>query len=139
MRMVELHNLRMALLPGTFSARKQLGECFRSAAAEPIVVVEMNTLVPMVELVRNTDLACIVAEAAVGDKRSGCPSLPWKIRLICTPGLLWKKGGSDDPVIRQSAAVVRRATESVSRLLMINFGHSPQAGLTFLLTWTLRK
>lgn len=115
LRMVELHNLRMALLPGTFSTRTQLDECFRSAGAEPNVVVEMNTLMPMVELVRNTDLACIVAEAAVGDSNGLSVIALENPTPIRTPGLLWKKGGSDDPMIRQFATVVRRATEVGSR------------------------
>jgi LysR family transcriptional regulator, cyn operon transcriptional activator len=112
LRMVELHNLRMALLPKAFSTRKQLNECFRSAGAEPIVVVEMNTLMPMVELVRNTDLACIVADAAVGAREGLAVIALENPTPIRTPGLLWKKGGSDDPMLRQFAAVVRRATES---------------------------
>jgi LysR family cyn operon transcriptional activator len=112
LRMVELHNLRMALLPKTFGTRKLLDECFRSAGAEPLVVVEMNTLLPMVELVRKTDLACIVADTAVGATDDMVVIELENPTPIRTPGLLWKKGGSDDPVLRQFASVVRRALES---------------------------
>ncbi|NWA91406.1 LysR family transcriptional regulator [Pseudomonas sp. D8002] len=111
-RMIELHNLRMTLLPRHFMTRRQLDECFRSSGAEPVVAVEMNTLLPMLELARHTDLACIVAETAIGS-RSGLSVIalenPTPIR---TPGLLWKKGGTDDAAIKQFASVVRKATEA---------------------------
>ena len=44
-RMVELHRLPMALLPPSFATRQMLDECFRGCGAEPLVMVEMSTLV----------------------------------------------------------------------------------------------
>lgn len=112
MRMVELHNVRMTLLPKVFSTRQQLDECFRACGAEPLVVVEMNTIMPMIELIRQTDLAGIVGETAI-EVADGLSVValenPTPIR---TPGLLWKRGGTDDFAIQQFAAVVRRATEA---------------------------
>lgn len=112
MRMVELHNVRMALLPKVFSTRQQLDECFRACGAEPLVVAEMNTVLPMIELIRQTDLAGIVGESAT-DMVEGLSVValenPTPIR---TPGLIWKRGGPDDSAIKQFAAVVRRATEA---------------------------
>lgn len=109
-RMIELHNLRMALLPPIFSTRQQLDECFRAAGAEPVVVAQMNTIMPMIELVRQTDLAGIVGETAVGGLEGVSIVALENPTPIRTPGLLWKRGGSDDLVIKQFAAVVRRAT-----------------------------
>ncbi|MHC8286079.1 LysR substrate-binding domain-containing protein [Pseudomonas sp. XS1P51] len=111
-RMLELHNVRMTLLPKTFSTRQQLDECFRAAGAEPLIVAEMNTIMPMIELIRQTDLAGIVGEKSI--------QLPEGLSVVAlenptpirTPGLLWKRGGSDDLAIKQFAAIVRRATES---------------------------
>lgn len=109
-RMIELHNLRMALLPPIFSTRQQLDECFRATGAEPVVVAQMNTIMPMIELVRQTDLAGIVGETAVGGLEGVSIVALENPTPIRTPGLLWKRGGSDDLVIKQFAAVVRRAT-----------------------------
>jgi LysR family cyn operon transcriptional activator len=111
-RMVELHNVRMTLLPKTFNTRQQLDECFRAAGVEPLVVAEMNTIMPMLELIRNTDLAGIVGEKSI--------QLPEGLSVVAlenptpirTPGLLWKRGGSDDIAIRTFASIVRRATET---------------------------
>lgn len=111
-RMIELHNLRMALLPAMFSTRQQLDECFRAAGAEPVVVAEMNTIMPMIELVRQTDLAGIVGETALGGVEGLAIVALENPTPIRTPGLLWKRGGSDDLVIKQFAAVVRRATDA---------------------------
>jgi LysR family cyn operon transcriptional activator len=111
-RMIELHNLRMALLPTMFSTRQQLDECFRAAGAEPVVVAEMNTIMPMIELVKQTDLAGIVGETAVGGVEGLAIVALENPTPIRTPGLLWKRGGSDDLVIKQFAAVVRRATDA---------------------------
>lgn len=109
-RMIELHNIKLALLPEHFTTRQQLDECFRSVGAEPQVVVEMNTLSPMVELARSTTLACIVAETAVGSM-DGISLIALEAPTpIRTPGLLWKKGAAVDSAIKQFAAVVRRAT-----------------------------
>ncbi|WLH65215.1 LysR substrate-binding domain-containing protein [Pseudomonas sp. FP2300] len=111
-RMVELQNVRMALLPKTFSTRQQLDECFRACGAQPLVVAEMNTIMPMIELIRQTELAGIVGETAV-EVVEGLSIValenPTPIR---TPGLLWKRGGTEDFAIKQFAAVVRRATEA---------------------------
>jgi len=111
-RMIELHNVRMTLLPKTFSTRQQLDECFRAAGAEPLVVAEMNTIMPMIELIRQTDLAGIVGEKSIQIPESLSVVALENPTPIRTPGLLWKRGGTEDLAIKQFAAVIRRATES---------------------------
>lgn len=108
-RMVELHGLPMVLLSRTFSTRQQLDEAFEAAGAEPRVTVELNAIAPMIELIRRTDLAGIVAETAVAP----APDLavipledPAPRR---TPGLLWKKGAARSPTMRHMAGIIRRA------------------------------
>ncbi|RZA11055.1 MAG: LysR family transcriptional regulator [Lysobacteraceae bacterium] len=64
-RMIELHHCRMVLLPAQFSTRKLLDDCFEAAGAQPLVLAELNSIAPMIELIRQTDLAGIIAETAV--------------------------------------------------------------------------
>src|SRR5262249_27863712 len=63
-RMVELHGMRMVLLPNYFATRQLLDECFRAAGAEPMVIAELNSIAPMLELVRQTDIAAVIGESA---------------------------------------------------------------------------
>jgi LysR family transcriptional regulator, cyn operon transcriptional activator len=107
-RMVELHGLPMALLPASFATRQMLDECFLSCAAEPHVMVEINTLAPMMELVSKTQLASIVAANAV----------PAHVGLVIvrldsptpvrTPGMLWSPKARDTIYARAFSAIVRK-------------------------------
>lgn len=108
-RMVELHHARMVLLPAQFVTRKLLDDCFEAAGAEPLVAAELNSIAPMIELIRQTQLAGIIAETAV----SPAPDLrvipledPTPMR---TPGMLWKKGAMRSPLIKHFASIIRRA------------------------------
>lgn len=107
-RMVELHKLRMTLLPSVYSTRLLLDECFHSAGASPQVVVELNTIGPMIELIRQTELAGIVAITAVAD-RSGLSVIPLEDPTpMRTPGLLWLRGVTKNLGSQEFAKVVRR-------------------------------
>jgi LysR family cyn operon transcriptional activator len=107
-RMVELHRLPMALLPPTFATRQMLDECFRGCGAEPLVMVEMSTLAPMVELVGRTSLACIVTPSAVpntaGLKLVRLES-PTPFR---TPGMLWSAATARAAPTRAFSSIVRK-------------------------------
>jgi LysR family transcriptional regulator, cyn operon transcriptional activator len=108
-RMVELHNVRMVLLPAQFLTRKLLDECFEQAGAQPLVVAQLNSVAPMIELIRQTDLAGIITETAVAqttDLRVIPLEDPTPVR---TPGLLWPKGASRSPVLRHFTEIIRRA------------------------------
>jgi len=108
-RMIELHNCRMVLLPRQFSTRLLLDDCFEAAGAQPLVIAELNSIAPMIELIRQTDLAGIIAETAVSpaaDLRAIPIEDPTPIR---TPGLLWKKGTHRSPMVKHMASVIRRA------------------------------
>ncbi|RYF15831.1 MAG: LysR family transcriptional regulator [Comamonadaceae bacterium] len=108
-RMVELHNLRMVLLPAQFLTRKLLDDCFVAAGAKPIVVAQLNSVAPMIELVRQTDLAGIIPESAVG-QREGLRVIPLEDPTpIRTPGMLWPKGAARSPVLKHLAEIIRRA------------------------------
>jgi LysR family cyn operon transcriptional activator len=108
-RMVELHGVRMVLLPSQFQTRKLLDECFDAAGAAPLVVAQLNSVAPMIELIRHTDLAGIITETAVSqtaDLRVIPLEDPAPIR---TPGMLWPKGATRSPVLRHFAEIIRRA------------------------------
>jgi LysR family cyn operon transcriptional activator len=108
-RMVELHNVRMVLLPAQFLTRKLLDECFEQAGAQPLVVAQLNSVTPMIELIRQTDLAGIITETAVAqtaDLRVIPLEDPTPVR---TPGLLWPKGAGRSPVLRHFTEIIRRA------------------------------
>ncbi|MCW5655580.1 LysR substrate-binding domain-containing protein [Hydrogenophaga sp.] len=108
-RMIELNHCRMVLLPTQFSTRKLLDDCFEAAGAQPRVMAELNSIAPMIELIRQTDLAGIIAETAVTpspDLRVVPIEDPTPIR---TPGLLWKKGANRSPMVKHMASVIRRA------------------------------
>ena len=108
-RMVELHHVRMVLLPAQFLTRKLLDDCFEAAGAKPLVVAQLNSIAPMIELIRQTGLAGIIAETAVSpsaDLRVVPLEDPTPIR---TPGMLWKKGATRSPAIKHFADIIRRA------------------------------
>ena len=108
-RMVELHNVRMVLLSTQFLTRKLLDDCFVAARAKPVVSAQLNSVAPMLELIRQTDLAGIIAETAIhpaADLRSIPLEDPTPIR---TPGLLWKRGATGSPTVRQLAGIIRDA------------------------------
>jgi LysR family cyn operon transcriptional activator len=108
-RMVELHNVRMVLLTPTFVTRKLLDECFQAAGAKPLVAAQMNSVAPMIELIRQTDLAGIITETAVSQS-ADLKVIPLEDPTpIRTPGLLWQKGAVRSPVHKHFAEIIRRA------------------------------
>ena len=108
-RMVELHHLRMVLLPPVYSTRQLLDECFEAAGATPIVVAHLNSIWPMFELIRQTDLAGIFGETAfpqTPDLRMIPLEDPAPIR---TPGMLWRKGATRSSMLKHFADIIRKA------------------------------
>jgi LysR family transcriptional regulator, cyn operon transcriptional activator len=109
LRMVELHRMRMVLVPSAFTTRRLVDEAFGMAGAEPTVVAEMNTVSSLIELVRQSEFATILAESAV-------PRLP-ELRVIPlhdptpirTPGLMWKRGAMRLAAVREFANLIRNA------------------------------
>lgn len=108
-RLVELHRQQMVLLPQQFSTRSMLDECFRACGAEPMVMAEMNTIAPMLQLVARTQIAAIVTANAI-DAHAGLHVValedPTPIR---TPGILWSRNGQQQAVhIRSFSSIVRK-------------------------------
>jgi LysR family cyn operon transcriptional activator len=108
-RMAELHNVRMVLLPGTFLTRKLLDDCFAAAGARPVVAAQLNSVAPMIELIRQTELAGIIPESAVAQSAE-LRVIPLEDPTpIRTPGMLWPKGATRSPVLKHLAEIIRRA------------------------------
>jgi LysR family cyn operon transcriptional activator len=107
-RMVELHQQKLVLLPVNFSTRELLDNYFRACGAEPSIVVEMNTIAPMLDLVSRGTIGSIVSRNAVPS------SSPVKIipiespTPIRTPGILWKQKIARPPQVTSFAAIVRK-------------------------------
>ena len=108
-RMVELHNVRMVMLPAQFLTRKLLDDCFDAAGAKPVIAAQLNSIAPMIELIRRTELAGIIPESALAQS-SGLRVIPLEDPTpIRTPGMLWPKGATRSPVLKHFAEIIRRA------------------------------
>jgi len=109
LRMVELHQQPLVLLPRLYTTRAMLDECFARCGAEPLVAAEMNTIAPMIDLVARTGLAAIVSMHAVpsrADIRVVPLESPTPMR---TPGLLWKRDARQGPAVKAFANEIRKA------------------------------
>ncbi|WP_439125791.1 MAG: LysR substrate-binding domain-containing protein [Pseudomonas rhizophila] len=107
-RMVELHGVSMVLLSSVYSTRLMLDECFQAAGAEPQVIVEMNSITPMVELIRQSQLAGIVGKTGILDTRGLSFVALEHPTPIRTPGLLWLRGSQSTLVGANFAKILKR-------------------------------
>jgi len=114
-RMVELHQRPLVLLPGYFATRTMLDACFEACGAEPAIVAEMSTVAPMLGLVLRSEIGAIVAASAVPPGMNGVKLVPIESPTpVRTPGLLWKAGVPMPAPVRSFAVVVRKvATQRI--------------------------
>ena len=82
-RMVELHQQRLVLMPSYFATRRLLDDCFKAAGAEPLVPATLS------------DLKMIPIEN------------PTPIR---TPGILWRLDGEKAAPVQSFAVSVRKTS-----------------------------
>jgi LysR family transcriptional regulator, cyn operon transcriptional activator len=109
LRMVELHQQRLVLMPDYFATRQMLDECFRAAGAQPVVVAEMSTIAPMLGLVLRAPVGAIVAINAVPPAMGGLKLIPLESPTpIRTPGMLWRMGGEKLASVQSFAVIVRK-------------------------------
>jgi LysR family cyn operon transcriptional activator len=115
-RMIELHQQPLVLLPASFSTRRLLDDCFAAAGAAPHVVAEMNTVAAMLRLAHRVGAGTILATNAVRDAthmRQVKLESPTPIR---TPGLLFKEGAVASAASRAFISLLRlRSTPRPSR------------------------
>ncbi len=131
-RMVELHRQHLVLSTRDTTTRELLEEWFGSVNAEPLVVVEMNPIGPMLALVRRLDVGAIVSRQAltgVDDLRIIPIENPTPMR---TPGILWSRGHEPTAAARSFAAIVRNAVAASQMTPLIRRGQQRQrlAGTT---------
>jgi LysR family transcriptional regulator, cyn operon transcriptional activator len=108
-RMVELHQQRLVLMPDYFATRTLLEECFKACGAEPVVVAEMSTIAPMLGLVLRAQIGAIVAINAVPVGISGLQMIPIESPTpIRTPGILWRLEGEKAAPVQSFAVIVRK-------------------------------
>jgi LysR family cyn operon transcriptional activator len=108
-RMVELHQQQLVLMPDYFSTRTMLDECFKASGAEPVVVVEMSTIAPMLGLVLRMQIGAIVAINAVPAAMSGLQMIPIESPTpIRTPGMLWRVDAEKAAPVQSFAVIVRK-------------------------------
>lgn len=106
-RMVELHQQDMILLPETYATRKMLDDCFKAAGATPHVSIEMNSFSAIFELVAAGLLASIVSCDVRLTRDDICRVHLENPTPIRTPGLLWKRKHRQDAATRSIAAILR--------------------------------
>ncbi|MFY9513930.1 MAG: LysR substrate-binding domain-containing protein [Rubrivivax sp.] len=108
-RMIELHQQPLVLLPSRFTTRAMLDECFAACGAEPSVVAEMSTVAPMIGLVLRAPVGTIVSANAVPPELAGLRTVPIESPTpIRTPGLLWRAEGAKAAVLQAFAVIVRK-------------------------------
>ncbi|MEQ1686144.1 MAG: LysR substrate-binding domain-containing protein [Burkholderiaceae bacterium] len=108
-RMVELHQQRLVLMPDYFATRTLLEECFKASGAEPLVVAEMSTIAPMLGLALRTQVGAIVAINAVPAGMTGLQMIPIESPTpIRTPGILWRLEGEKAAPVQSFAVIVRK-------------------------------
>jgi len=108
-RMVELHQQALVLLPPRFTTRTMLDECFAACGAEPSVVAEMSTVAPMIGLVQRAPVGTIVSANAIAAEVAGLRTVPIESPTpIRTPGLLWRAEGAKAPALQAFAVIVRK-------------------------------
>lgn len=90
-RMVELHNQKLALLSPHFATRIMLDACFKQAGIEPLVVAETNTIFPILQLVKTQPVATILSERAIADRSELHTVILQDPSPTRTAALVWNK------------------------------------------------
>ena len=117
LQMRRIADLPLVLLTPEFAARQFLDRFFESRRLQPKVAIEMNAVDPILAVVRNSELATVISEGAVG-KDDGT-----RIVRLVDPApkrslaILWRRGA------HRSAAAVRMAE-------MIRSAYGAAAGRT---------
>jgi LysR family cyn operon transcriptional activator len=120
LKMLDLRNLPLALLPRSFATRRMIDSAFAQAEVTPIVRVEIESVEALMHACRQGNLATIAAEHAAAqagdDMRAIGLTGPETIRHA---GVLWRKGASRSAAAREFASMllpaIRRHTPDGKR------------------------
>ncbi|CAN5717698.1 transcriptional regulator CynR [soil metagenome] len=107
LKMQELRNLPLALLPRSFATRRMIDAAFAEAGVEPTVRVEIESVEALLHACRQGNLATIAAEHAAAqagdDMRAIALTAPETIRRA---GVLWRRDASRSAAAREFAAML---------------------------------
>ena len=103
----------LALLTPEFAARQFLDRFFASRRLQPKIAIEMNAIDPILAVVRNSDLATVISEGAVGGQdgaRVVRLSDPAPRRALA---ILWRRGGYRSAAALRLAEMIRATYSGV--------------------------
>jgi LysR family cyn operon transcriptional activator len=111
-RMVELHRQPLVLPPQGYGSRHLIDSCFRAANIEPVVIAEINSFYPCLEVGRRLNVPVLLSYTAA-EGASGISIVriedPKPIR---TPVLLWCKDRQQSSAARAFADIVKQTVSS---------------------------
>jgi len=108
-----LDGVALALLPRSFTMRRQLDEGLRQAGAVPDVQVEMEPVESLLSLCRHSQLASIVPERAAL-QAAGLHAIALTApAMVRQAGILWRRGASRSAAARAFAALLHGRTPAV--------------------------
>ncbi len=106
-RVVELNQCPLALLPRSFATRWMIDEHLTRLGLRPEVPVEIESIEALLGVCRNTTLASIVPERATR-QATGLVALPLiRPTIVRRAGLLWRRGASRSAAAQAFAARLR--------------------------------
>lgn len=113
LRMAELHQESLVMLPSGFSTRRLLDECFLAAKARPNIVAEMNTIPAMLGLIVREHVGAIAAARAIVEHNKLLRIIPLEGPTpIRTHGLLYLDKHAQSRASMAFITLVRKLTRS---------------------------
>src|SRR5690606_9817941 len=111
LRMAELHQESLVMLPSGFSTRRLLDECFLAAKAQPNIVAEMNTIPAMLGLIIRQHVGAIAAPRAIVEHNKLLRIIPLEGPTpIRTHGLLSLDKHVQSPACLAFVGLIRQQT-----------------------------
>lgn len=107
LQMRRIVDFPLVLLTQEFAARQFLDRFFASRHLQPKVAIEMNAIDPILAVIRNSDLATVISDGAVGNQEVG------RVVRLFNPAprralaVLWRRGGYRSAAALRLAEMIR--------------------------------
>jgi len=112
-RIVELHQCKLALPTREIAARRVMDRCFAQAGIEPNIVIELSALDCLYQIARQSDVATVLANNLFSNE--GVVFVPMEDPTpMRTVGFFWRKGVDAPADVRVFANLIRHAVVSAS-------------------------